>query len=112
MSRLVRRLGWLLVGIGVFLVCFLSYIIVTLYPSFFHPGQDMPDGRRFTGTADQAAQFLKILMLVVGFGAVSIVTGVWQIVTGRRSLTLFAVAMLLAATLVISALAITGGRAR
>ena len=97
----VRRRGWVLMGIGIFLVGLMSYIGVAIFPALTNPGQSVASGPRFTGTADQAALIQNLLKLLIGFGVLSCVTGLWQIVTGRSSRRLTIALFLLAAMFIV-----------
>lgn len=103
-ARRVRTLGWILVVLGLFLAGFMGYIAWSLYPAMTHPGEASPyDGSRFTGTADQAAMILDLFWLVIGCGVLSIVNGLWQIVTGRRNLLFMMASLLLFAVILVAA---------
>jgi hypothetical protein len=99
-SRRIRILGWVLIGLGGFLVLFMGYIANAMYPTLSRPGVDLGAGGRWTGTAEQAAAVLQIFWLVIGFGALCVVNGIWQVATGRRNLALMAVGLLAAGALV------------
>jgi hypothetical protein len=43
------------------------------------------DGERFTGTAAQGALILTLFSLVIAFGLIAVINGLFQIKTGRRS---------------------------
>lgn len=101
-SRRVRILGWLLLGIGLFLIAFMGYITLQTYDSFARPGAASAGGSRFTGDAEQGRQILTVFWLVIAVGALSAVNGVWQIVTGRRNMILVAISLLTAAVLVFT----------
>jgi len=106
-SRRVRILGWVLVGIGLFLIALMGYITLQTYESFSRPGISATDGSRFTGDAGQGRQILTIFWLVIAVGALSVVNGVWQIVTGRRNMILVGISLLTAAVLVFTTLETT-----
>jgi magnesium-transporting ATPase (P-type) len=93
-STTVRRLGWMLVVIGLFLIGLMGWITVALYPTMSHPGETLPDGRSFTGTADQAKVMFEIFALVIAFGVLASANGAFQINRGRRS-GAFTIAMVL-----------------
>jgi hypothetical protein len=101
-SRHVRILGWVLLALGLFLIAFMGYITLQTYDSFARPGMSSADGSRFTGDAEQGRMILNVFWLVIGFGALSAVNGVWQIVTGRRNMIFVAISLLVAAVLVFT----------
>ncbi|MGE0179691.1 MAG: hypothetical protein AB7O91_07725 [Sphingomonas sp.] len=102
-SRRIRLLGWLLVGCGIILVGLMGYITLAMYPTLIRPGEDVGEAGRFAGTADQARMVLNLFRIVIGFGALCIVNGLWQIVTGRRNILFVVVTLLAAAALIITA---------
>jgi hypothetical protein len=80
--KMVRRLGWLLLLLGLFLVGLLGTITWNLAPSLLHPYA--PDSN-FTGTAEQAGMILRLFAVVIIFGIGTMINGAYQIVTGRRN---------------------------
>ena len=80
----MRVRGWLSLVIGLFLVGFMGTITYRLAPSLLLPGT-RDGGGGFTGTAEQARLILGLFGLVITFGFFSMVSGLWQIVTGRRN---------------------------
>ena len=101
-ARQVRRLGWLQLAIGIFLVGLMGTITYNLAPAMLNPVAPT-DGSRYTGTPEQALMILGLFGLVITFGVGSIAAGLWQIATGRRNkwififmLVLFVVVMLVA----------------
>ena len=102
-ERTVRRLGWVLLIIGIFLVGLMGTITWHLYPSMTHPRVADASGSTFTGTADEARDALRIFGLVIAFGLLSIVNGLWQIVTGRRNIIVVGVTLATAALLYFAA---------
>ena len=102
--RTVRRLGWVLLAAGLFLIGLMGTITWRMYPSMSHPGVADLSGTTFTGTPAQARYALQLFAGVIAFGVVSALNGVWQIATSRRNL-LFA-----GATLVIGAALFLAGQ--
>lgn len=100
-SRRLRILGWVLVALGLFLVAFLGGITYSLHPTLSRPGIDMGELGRWDGTAEQARMVLNLFWIIIAFGVFCVVGGVWQIVTGRRSRIVMAVALLGAATILL-----------
>jgi hypothetical protein len=79
-AALIRRLGWLLVVLGLFLAFGMGILIVTLGPGMLYQNQG------FNGTHEQGVIFLTLFVLVFLFGINAIIGGVWMIRTGRRNL--------------------------
>ena len=90
-AKQVRRLGWLQLLIGVFLVGLMGTITYSLAPLLLQAGESAgsSSSARFTGTTQQAQLILALFGMVLVFGLGSIVSGVWQIKTGRRNKWLF-----------------------
>ena len=101
--RTVRRLGWVLLLLGLFLVGLMGTITWNLYPSMTHPGVADAGGSTFTGTTQQARDALQLFGMVMAFGLLSTVNGLWQIATGRRNLAFVGVTLVLAAALYFAA---------
>lgn len=85
-SRRIRVLGWLMVGCGVILVGLMGYITLAMYPTLMRPGEDLGQFGRWSGTADQARMVLNLFLMVIAMGVLALVSGAWQIVTGRRNM--------------------------
>lgn len=85
--RLVRESavrGWVLLGLGLFLVVFMAVISMSIVPQMLRPGEEV-DGTTFTGTAEQAQLIFALFAAVILFGATSMAYGLFIIVTGRQS---------------------------
>jgi hypothetical protein len=80
--KLVRRYGWFLLLIGLFLVILMGTVTWNLAPSLLDPYA--PDSN-FTGTPEQAGMILRLFAVVIVFGLGTIVNGTYQIVTGQRN---------------------------
>lgn len=87
-SRRVVVLGWIMLVIGVLMFGGVGLLLKNLYYSFTHPGVRMPDGSTFTGTLEQGWAAIRLFLGLLAFGMLAMVTGLFQIVTGRRSLIL------------------------
>jgi MFS family permease len=87
-AKVARRLGWLQLLIGLFLVGLMGTITYYLAPALLNPAA-ASDGSRFTGTPGQALMILALFGLVITFGVGSIASGLWQIITGRRNRWIF-----------------------
>lgn len=94
-AKQVRRLGWLQLLIGLFLVGLMGTITYNLAPALLPLPGAPQGGARFTGTPEQAQLILALFGLVIAFGLGSILSGLWQIKTGRRNKWLFIAMVLL-----------------
>jgi hypothetical protein len=103
--RDVRRVGWLLVFLGVFLVIFMGAIAWSLSPALLQPGQETLGGDTFTGTAAQARMIFTLFGATMLLGLGFAVNGAVQIATGRRNRVLTALVLGAAVALGIYALA-------
>jgi len=81
---MIRRLGWVLLAIGLFLVGLMGTITYHVAPTMLHPGV-LIDGSKFTGTVEQGMLALRLFGIVIAFGFASGVMGLSQIRTGRRN---------------------------
>ena len=84
-ARQLRRLGWVQVVLGVFLVGFIAIIIYRIAPTMLQPEVPDASGSRFTGTREQGQMVLALLGLIIVFGLTTLVNGVWQVATGTRN---------------------------
>ncbi len=105
--RDVRRVGWLLVGLGLFLVVMMGVVTINMAPLLLYPGQEMPGGSSFTGNAEQARMILTLLIAVIVFGVGTTINGVVQVRTGQRNRILTVGTLLLALFLIGYALLTT-----
>ena len=106
-ETVVRRLGWVLLLLGLFLVGFVGYIISAIGPSLhaaMGETSGAADGSRFNASAGAASMVLWLLWSIVGFGAVGTLNGLVQALTGRRNRLL--TVLLLGTTLAIVVLAV------
>ena len=87
-KKQVRRLGWVQLLMGLFLVGLMGIITYNLTPLMLRAGE-RAGGARFTGTAAQAQLILGLFWLVIAFGLTSMLSGLWHIKTGRRNRWLF-----------------------
>lgn len=97
-STTIRTLGVVLLVIGIFLVGLMGVITLNMAPTLLSPGETI-DGGRWDGTAEQGRTALMLFGLVIAFGFVSIVNGLWQIITGSRNRVVLILTLLLAAVL-------------
>jgi len=89
--------GALLSIIGAGLSLGMAYLLVVV-------GQAMrpsAGGGSFTGTPRDATYIYAILGAVLVFGITSMITGLWQVIVGRRSLLLSAVVLLMGLATVV-----------
>jgi hypothetical protein len=103
----VRRRGWLLVALGLFLVIFMGWILLSELPVLLYPGQRATDGSSFTGTAEQAKMILTLFTAVIVFGIAAAVNGAWLAITARPSMVLTIVTLVIAAGLIFYAYSTT-----
>jgi MFS family permease len=103
-AREVRVLGWIQLLLGLFLVGMMGTISFYVAPILLQAG--LPGGDRFTGTPQQALMILGLFSLVIMFGLTSIVSGLWQIKTGRRNKWIFIFMMGLVIVLLVVCLLI------
>ena len=106
-AKTVRRLGWLQLLIGLFLVGLMGTIAYNLAPALLSPAAPAR-GSRFTGTPEQALMILGLFGLVITFGLGSIAAGLWQIATGRRNKWIFIFMIVLFVVVMVSAWLTTG----
>jgi hypothetical protein len=83
--RWSRRLGAVLTLCGLFLTGLMSAVLFFLLPMLLRPGVNV-GGSRFDGSPAMAALVMLILGVVFAFGATALGYGIYQMVTGRRSL--------------------------
>lgn len=97
----IRRIGWVLLLIGLFLIGLMGTITYNLAPSLLQPGN--PDGgMNFTGTKEQGQLIVGLFGLVIAFGVISLVNGVWQIKTGSRNKWILAISFVFIVALVVT----------
>src|SRR2546423_9347967 len=87
-AREVRVLGWVQLFLGLFLVGMMGTITYYVAPLILQAGTP-GGGARFTGTPQQALIILGLFGLLIVFGLTSVISGLWQIKTGRRNKWIF-----------------------
>ena len=92
-SSKVRKLGWLAVIAGAFLVVMMTFIVIW----------ELSPHTLFTGTREMARFAIAIESVIVIFGVTAIFAGVWQIKHGKRNKTLTYITLGLAAVLIMLA---------
>jgi hypothetical protein len=97
-AKQMRRLGWILASLGLFLVALPGVLIVYLAPSLLHPraAEYQPV---FNGTAEQGRLALELFGALILFGLNATVGGIFQIKTGRRNIWIFILGAALLAVL-------------
>ena len=93
-----RTRGWVLLGLGLFLVLFMGAIAWSLWPMMMNAGVET-GGSTYRGTPEQTQLFLGIFALVIGFGLICTANGAFMIATGRRSRALTAILLVIFAIL-------------
>lgn len=96
----VRRHGWVQLVCGVILTGLMGAVTYNVGPLMLRPGQEAAGGERFTGTAEQAVLILGLFGLVLTFGLATIVSGLYQIKTGRRNRWIFVFMLVLFVVLI------------
>jgi hypothetical protein len=84
-AQRIRRLGFALVAIGILLVVMMGVITMAVAPMIFSAGAET-SGARFTGSPQQGLMILGLFGLLIVFGVAATLAGVFQVVTGRRSI--------------------------
>lgn len=92
-STKVRKLGWLAVIAGSFLVVMMTIIVIW----------ELSPNTLFTGTREMARFAIAIEFVIVVFGGTAIFAGAWQIRHGKRNKTLTYITMGLAVVLLVLA---------
>jgi hypothetical protein len=105
-ARSIRRRGFLLVFIGLFLEVMMTVISIMVVPTMLSKS---PTGAGFTGTPEQASLIMTLFGLIILFGFMSIVIGMWQVVTGRRNIWLVLLMLLVTVVLIGSCFAMSKG---
>ncbi len=93
--------GIVLLVIGLFLLALMGTITAWMAPMLTRPGVDI-DGGSFDGTAEQGRMILGLFGLILLFGLVAAVNGLFMIVTRRQSTAFVFVTLGLAALIVIA----------
>ena len=73
-----------------------------------NPGREMAGGTTFTGSAGDAEMILWLFGLVLLFGLVALLTGLWQVATGRRNRWVAIIAVALGAAIFVYGRWMTG----
>jgi hypothetical protein len=100
----VRRRGYVLIVLGVVLVFMMGTITFLTAPTMLT--RRAPSGAGFTGTPEQAFLILGLFGIVIVFGITCIGSGLWQIVTGRRSIWIVVIVLGLTFLLIVAGSAV------
>jgi len=92
--------GIVLLVIGLFLLALMGTITSWMAPTLTRPGVEI-EGSSFSGTAEQGRMILGLFGLILLFGLVAAVNGLFMIVTRRQSMAFVFVTLGLAALIVI-----------
>jgi hypothetical protein len=96
----IRGTGAVMAMLGAFLVVLLSAIIFWMWNLIEQTGKPGSTAR-FTGTKSEMVMAFGVLGAVLLFGFIALITGLWQLVIGRRNLILVYILLVLAAGLYI-----------
>ncbi|MEO6656491.1 MAG: hypothetical protein ABIO36_10455 [Pyrinomonadaceae bacterium] len=78
----IRLRGILLIFCGVFLMAIMGYVSLSMLDAI---NLTTPAHGGFNGTREQMVMIFGICGLVITFGFVSFITGLWQTIIGRRN---------------------------
>lgn len=100
----IRRRGWLVIVLGFLLVVMMGAITFNVAPTMLSGAGS--SGAKFSGTPEQAILILGLFGLVIVFGLTCVASGLWQIVTGRRSIWIIVVVLGLTFLLIVAGSAV------
>ena len=100
----VRRRGYVLIVLGFLLVAMMGTITFLTAPTMLSGRAS--SGAGFTGTPEQALLILGLFGIVIVFGITCIGSGLWQIVTGRRSIWIVVIVLGLTFLLIVAGSAV------
>jgi hypothetical protein len=100
----IRRRGYVLIVLGLLLVAMMGTITFLTAPTML--SRRAPSGAGFTGTPEQALLILGLFGIVIIFGITCIGSGLWQIVTGRRSIWIVVIVLGLTFLLIVAGSAV------
>lgn len=110
-AQRIRRLGGVLIVLGILLVAMMGTITIMLAPMMLAAGRETTDAR-FTGTPEQAMMILGLFGIIMVFGVACIAGGIYQVLTGRRSIVIIILVLGLAFLLIVFASAVRKGLER
>jgi uncharacterized paraquat-inducible protein A len=99
--------GIILLVLGLILLIGMGIIFLNTWPTFSNPGVEI-DGSRFTGTAEQGRQALTLFAVVLVFGLLAVVNGIYMLVTRQQSKVFIILTLGLAAVLIVFTFIILG----
>ncbi len=97
-AQRIRRLGIVAVVMGIFLVGMMAVITAVVAPIMLSVGSGT-NGAKFEGTPEQGLLIMGLFGVIFVFGLVAIASGIFQIVTGRRSIVIVVIVIALALVL-------------
>ena len=97
--------GLLLLICGLILLGIMAPISWALLPSLLHPGEQLSDGGSFTGTAEQARMVLALFGLILAFGLMAVLNGLYMMATRRQSWAFIIGSLVLAGLIVLAGFA-------
>jgi hypothetical protein len=100
----IRILGVVMIALGGFLITTMAVISLWAY-NLIQQSSAPGTSARFTGTKNQMLMMFGVFGLVTLFGVVALVTGLWQLIFGKRNKLLTWVVLGLGAVFVIGGLA-------
>lgn len=101
----LRTLGVVILLLGVFIALMMAIVTSNLYPAL----SQLNGSSKFTGTETQAHQILAILGLTFAAGVSFSITGLWQIISGRRNRILVWISLLIILAVVVVSVIFVGG---
>ena len=99
-KRWSRRYGAILSLLGLIISSVIGFVLLLLLPKLLYAGASS-GGMSFSGPPAQAWLVLSVLVVVELFGVTTMCYGLWQVVTGRRSMRVVYFAFALVPLLVV-----------
>ena len=99
-KRWSRRYGAILSVLGLIISSVIGFVLLLLLPKLLYAGASS-GGMSFSGPPAQAWLVLSVLVVVELFGVTTMCYGLWQVVTGRRSMRVVYFAFALVPLLVV-----------
>ena len=81
----IRIRGAIMVFLGGFLIALMGTISIWMYGVIFHPAAN---GARFNGDANELAMIAGIFGFIFLFSFIAVITGLWQLILGKRNMIL------------------------
>src|SRR5438046_8632662 len=104
-AQRIRRLGGVLIVVGLLLLAKMVTLTAMLAPMMLSAGRETT-GARFTGSPEQAMMILGLFGIIMVFGLACIAGGIFQLLTGRRSILIIILVLALAFVLLVVASAV------